>query len=222
MFSGQDLRSHSVFGYSGLTFAPFGGLGASGLLFRGLIAGGLYDYQSPVISGGTVNGQSYVGEAMIGYQKFYDTRKFAIYGGVGFQSHELLPADPGNSSTGTKIGIAIAGEYSTYNNGPFDIGISGSFMSPNSTYWAQARAGLKLKRWRIGPEISIGGSSGYRALRMGAFVTFPFRGGNLSLSAGHTEIPDSIVDDGAYLSIGYSKGYGQIKRCVYDPCKLPK
>lgn len=202
LFFGGDIRQRSYFGYTGFVFSPFGDLSQDGILLRGVVGGGEYEYDNAGVPGGEVDGDHVTFDGTIGYQMFFDMFRASAFAGVNVQDHDHSPNDPNNSTRGTEVGFTVVGDLETLATSPFYASAQGSYSTANDTYWARGRIGLRLDQFTIGPEGLVSGNDEYDAARIGGFIMMDLGMFNVSVSAGYADVDGSQGDDSAYGSFG--------------------
>lgn len=175
LFSGRDLWRNGAFAYGGVLVAP-SGFDDDGLLFKVLISGGLYRYNSGHL-GENVIGAEWLGQALIGWRIKRSGVETKFFFGPDWERHKLWPDDPGNRLRGIDLGLRMAAEFWTEPtpNTMLTGELSLSTVATNSS--ARLATG-----WRVlddvfedgiyvGPEVQYFGSDGYRHRRFGAHLT---------------------------------------------------
>ena len=175
LFSGRDLWRNGAFAYGGILVAP-SGFDADGVLFKLLISGGAYRYNSGFL-GQQVIGAEWLGQALVGWRakRFGVETKFFF--GPDWERHKLWPDDPGNRLRGIDLGLRMAAEFWTEPTADTMLTgeVSLSTVATNST--ARLATGWRVLEDMfedgvyVGPEVQYFGSDGYRHTRFGAHVT---------------------------------------------------
>ena len=173
LFSGGDITDDSWAIWSGAVVALNRDLSRPGFMLRVVGALARYDYVNTSVVGGVVDGETFLGDVMIGYQGFVDGVRYSAYAGVEFQHHDLTPPDPSNSVRGSETGFKVAGDIETMNPSPFYFNIIGSYSTAFNTYWARGRVGYSFDGIIVGPEGAVLGDDGFNASRVGAFIDLP-------------------------------------------------
>ncbi|MDX2204790.1 MAG: cellulose biosynthesis protein BcsS [Hyphomicrobiaceae bacterium] len=168
--------------YSGVTWAPAGGLAEDGLRLR-LVAGqSAFRYQAAT---GTARGAAPFGEAFVGYQAQVAATTVKAFAGVWGFSNILEPADAAAPWAHARLGPKLALETWTALSAAVWLSIDGSWSALESAHWSRARLG-----YRLSPALSVGieaGQSGTRqasAARVGGLVRYEWAGGEAALSGG--------------------------------------
>lgn len=180
--------------YQGAVIALNRDLGRDGVLLRAYGSHGDYEYGQGL---GRTDGDSWQGDAMIGYKVGFGRAWAAAYVGVEYQRHELTPDDPTNVVRGSEVGFKVAADIASLRTeGPFYFSLSGNYSTAFDSYWSRARAGGNLHRITIGPEVAAFGNAGFDATRVGGFITFDFPVTphlplEVTLSTGHQFVKDS-------------------------------
>ncbi len=185
VFAGISAANSATFGYLGGIHAMNGDLSKNGLLMRGMIIYGEYDYKTTAVVGGKVDADAVGVELGVGYQWVNPGSRFSIYGGIDHQNHDLSPNDILNSVRGSTTGAALQAEIETLGS-PWYGSLIGKLSSANDTYWVRGRGGYTFGSLTIGPEVIRSGNDEYRETRLGLFLNVPVsKSSALSLSAGH-------------------------------------
>jgi hypothetical protein len=175
VYSGYDIAPDSFYTYDGVIVALNHDMSKSGFLLR--FTGGLSAYSYEAIDlGGKVDGDLWQFDIMPGYQIVDQSMTYALYVGFDYQNSQLSPDDPGTQVRGTETGFKVAGniEFSD-EKAPFEASILGEYSTAFSSYYAQARIGLKLcDKFYVGPEGALDGLVGYDAQRLGGFAKYTF------------------------------------------------
>lgn len=181
-FNGSDIWRNGVFSHAGFLWAPQG-LNSDGPVFKLLLNGGLYRYQS----GGTeVIGSQIMGAALPGWRWHREGLEVTVFAGLDVQDHRFRPDDPGNRLRGTHLGLR--GGFDVWYEPMRDamVTASASLSTVGTSYWTRAAAGWRFfdAIW-LGPEFLACGDDIYRQLRIGAHVTsLRFLGYEWSAGAG--------------------------------------
>ncbi len=185
VFTGVSAANNSTFGYIGGVKAMNGDLSKSGLLLRGMLSYGEYDYGTTAVVGGNVDGRAFGGELGVGYQWVNPGNRVSLYGGVDYQDHNLSPNDTSNEVNGSKTGAAIQAEYETLGS-PLYGSLIGKYSTAFDAYWARGRVGYAFGSITVGPEVILGGNKEYDEARYGLFLNTPIsKSLILSFSAGY-------------------------------------
>lgn len=201
MFSGFDAVKDANYTFQGVIYALNRDISRDGFVLRVYGSHVDYEYDTPAVTGGVVDGDGWQGDVMIGY-KFNRGHWWAAgFIGVDYQDHDLTPDDPANPVRGSEVGLKVAGDIATPRHGaPIYFGLSGQYSTAFDTYWARARAGLNRDRYTVGPEGIVMGSDSFDAQRVGGFLTF-----DLNLSP---RMPIEVTLSGGYQFIDADNGGG--------------
>ena len=187
VFAGVSAAKKASFGYIGGVKAMNGDLSKDGVLLRGMLFYGEYDYDTVAVAGGKVEGKATGVELGIGYQWFNPGNRFSLYGGIDHQDYDLSPNDTGNTVNGAKTGVAIQAEIETLGS-PWYGGLIGKYSGVYDSYWVRGRVGHAFGSVTIGPEVILGGNKEYDETRYGLFLDMSVsKSITLSLSAGQRE-----------------------------------
>ena len=208
-YSGADFAKDSFYSYSGAVISLQRDLSRSGFVFQGFAGYGSYEYDSPGVPGGRVDGDVSQLQASLGYLFVRPGAAVGIYLGVDYQDHDLTPADPFNSVSGDEVGFRVGGDVRLIGPQHY-FTLEGYYSTAFDTYWTRARAGVNLGRFIIGPEGGAMGNDGYDAQRVGAFTMFKldFLGtknpAELTINGGYQFVDDD--DTGFVASPAGGKG----------------
>jgi hypothetical protein len=205
IFAGISGADESTFGYVGGVYALNGDVATEGMLVRGLLSYGEYDYDTTAVAGGSVEGEATGFELGIGYQWVNPGSRFSIYAGVDHQDHDLSPNDVSNSVNDDETGAQIQAEIETLGTSPWYGSLIGKYSSAFDGYWTRGQLGYKFGSVAVGPEVVLAGNEEYEETRYGVFVNVPVSSTfSVSLSAGHRKAEgDSGRDDqsGGYAGL---------------------
>lgn len=204
IFGGGDVSESGYFAYAGGGFRPNGDIDSSGLLLRGFVGAGSYEYDA----GGPTDAQDDLVtlDLMVGGQSVGERTRFAGYIGANFQDHSISD-DPFNDMDGDEWGIKGQVEvYSEPSDNTMFLGIL-SYSSASETYFGLGRAGWRLGDGGVfvGPEIGFSGNERYDGWRAGLHAT-GFKVGPLGFG-GSVGYGDSDGEDGVYGSVGLTLRY---------------
>lgn len=207
VFAGISAAENSTFGHVGGVWAMNGDLDKDGMLLRGMLSYGQYDYDTTAVPGGNVEGDAFGAELGVGYQWVTPGSRFSIYGGVDYQDHDLSPNDPSNSVNGSETGAIVQAEIETLGS-PWYGNLIGKYSTTYDSYWVRGRAGYAFGNITIGPELVLGGNNEYDETGYGLFLSAPItQAVAFTISAGHrnAEGDGSRKDEsGAYVAAGIS------------------
>lgn len=180
-FSGADWVKDASYFYSGVILALNRDLARDGLRLKGFAGVPLYEYNS---NGIKFDGDGVQADLMIGYSWIRPFLTFSAYVGIDYQDYDVTPHDPDSKVTGSETGFKVSADLSSAYDSPFYINLIGSYSTAFDSYWTRSRIGYNGGRLVIGPEVVAMGNEGYRAHRIGGFVSIP-----LELTSGvHSEI----------------------------------
>lgn len=210
VFGGVSAAEDSTFGYLGAVHAMNGDLSKEGLLLRGLVSYGEYNYDTTAVAGGNVDGEATGVELGVGYQWVNPGSRFSLYAGIDHQDHDLSPSDATNQVSGAETGGAVQAEFETLGS-PWYGGLIGKYSSTYETYWVRGRVGYTFGSLTVGPEVILGGNEEYDEKRYGLFLNMPVsQSVAVSLSAGHYKSEgDSAIRDqsGGYVGLNISNQF---------------
>lgn len=207
VFAGISGSDESTFGYIGGVYAMNGDIAKEGLLLRGLLSYGEYDYDTTGVVGGNVEGEAIGAELGVGYQWVNPGSRVSLYAGIDHQDHDLSPADATNSVNGDETGAQIQAEIETLGT-PWYGSLIGKYSSAFDTHWVRGRVGYTFGNITVGPEALSAGNDEYEETQFGLFLNMPISNGvTLSVSAGHREAEgDNARDDqsGGYAGLSFN------------------
>ncbi|MEQ1662363.1 MAG: cellulose biosynthesis protein BcsS [Thiobacillus sp.] len=204
IFVGIGGADDTMFSYLGGVHALGGDIDKTGVLLRGMVGYGEYDYDTTAVAGGSVEGEQVNAELAVGYQWVMPGSRVSLYAGVDYQEHDLSPNDVFNSVNGDETGGLIQAELET-TSGAWHGSLIGKYSSAYDSYWARGRVGYAMGGATFGPEVAVGGNEEYDETRYGAFVNFDLSSATaVSLSAGYREAEGDASrndQDGGYASL---------------------
>ena len=184
VFAGISGTSHSTFGYLGGVKAINHDLSQNGILLRGLVYYGEYDYDTTAVTQGKVDGKATGAELGIGYQWANPNNRISLYASVDHQDHHLSPNDTKNSVRGGDTGAAVQAEAETLDTAWYG-GFIEKYSTANDSYWVRGRVGYVLGNMALGPEAILAGNKEYDESRLGVFLnTAVSKATTLSFSVG--------------------------------------
>lgn len=211
VFAGVSVAGDSKFGHIGGIRAMNGDVSKEGILLRGMLSYGTYNYDTTAVVGGNVEGEATGVEFGVGYQWVNPGSRFSIYGGIDHQDHDLSPKDATNTVNGSETGAAIQAEVETQGSSPWYGGLIGKYSSTYDSYWVRGRVGYTFGSMQIGPEAILGGNEEYDESRFGLFLNVPVsQSTTLSFSAGHRKAEgDAARDDqtGGYAGVTVTSSF---------------
>lgn len=215
-YSGADFAKDSFYTYSGAVVSLQRDLSKSGFVFQGFTGYGSYEYDSPGVPGGRVDGDVTQLAAMLGYLWVRPGAAIGIYMGADYHNYDLTPNDPFSAVNGSEVGFRVGGDIRLIGERHY-LTLEGYYSTAFDTYWSRARVGLNLGRVIIGPEAAAMGSVGYDAQRLGGFAMFKLdffgtkNAPELTINAGYQFLSDdgsvgsSAGGEGAY--VGFNLGF---------------
>ena len=216
-YSGTDFAKDSFYTYSGAVVSLQRDLSRSGFVFQGFAGYGSYEYDTPGVPGGRVDGDVTQLAAMFGYLFVRPGAAVGLYLGADYHNFDLTPNDPASAANGSEVGFRVGGDVRLVGPQHY-VALEGYYSTAFDTYWSRARAGVNLGRVVIGPEAGAMGNVGYDAQRLGGFAMFKldFLGmknpGELTINAGYQFLSDDAVGvgstvggEGAY--VGFNLGF---------------
>jgi hypothetical protein len=198
LYSGIDGDSqHSLVGYVGLLYAPFGTLSQSGVRISAFGLYGKYRYDND--SDNQIKGLFWDGDLLVGYSKVTSNGAYTLSIGANYQDHHLSPDDPANSVNGSKTGFKVQGDF--YVNPTSNTMLFGlaSYSTAFSTYYSILRAGYDFTGREVffGPEVGAQGNERYDQYRIGGHVSgIKVGSAKLTISAGY--LNDRTEGSGLY------------------------
>lgn len=146
----------------------------SGLMLRGNLAYGGYEYDADHVPGNEVDGDYFALSASAGYQhQIYDAQyptRLAFYLGFGFEQHDLTPKDNLNPTRGSELGMKFRFETDTRIGMNFHFASQSEYNTAFDTYFVQMRPAYIWSNMRIGPELVFLGNTGFDQQRFGISV----------------------------------------------------
>lgn len=205
LFSGFDDRTQSYYGYAGIVHALNGNLATDGFMFRALGLYNPYNYTTPAVPGGKVDGRMTAFDILFGYQKYFQNFVSRFYVGFDFEGHELTPNNPFDSNEGDHYGVHLRADLETLYYAPVYGSLLADYGSSTERYWVRGRAGYSFQGIIVGPEGLATGNRVANEQRVGAFVTFrnitPFE---LSFSGGYSHTEENRGGGSAYGTVELS------------------
>ena len=197
-FGGADIWRNGGFTHGGFLWAHQG-LDRDGLVFKLLLNGGLYRFQS---NGSEITGRQMMVAALPGWRWRRDGLEITAFAGLDVQDHRFTPDDPGNRLRGTHAGAR--GGFDIWYEPFRDAMLTGSVSASTigMSYWTRAAAGWRFFNsiW-LGPEVHAMGDDNYRQFRIGAHVT-SLRLWSYEFSVGGGWATDSDQRSSAYGRFG--------------------
>ncbi len=210
LFSGTDATSNALFGYAGAVWAFGHNISGEGLRVKALAGTGGYNYDSSLPGmAGSVNfdGDVVLAQLLGGYLWRKGELTVKVYAGLGFEEHDISPADPGNSVNGGELGLL--GQVELWRNLGEKSWFSAdvSFGDVHGSYWAQMRLGNRLsRRISVGIEGGALGNEDYDSGRGGGFLRYHLGEAELTFSGG---VSGNYHEDdtGGYAAFGYYRKF---------------
>ncbi len=172
VWAGIGALKDTIAGYAGGVWAPYGDVGATGILFRADLLYVDYDFRSGFAPSGKADGKLARGSALIGYQIAGDGYTASLFGGIDVQDRNIKPSIADNGRLDDNVGFIVSGRVATSGSTQYPASIDGKFSTANNDYWARARIGYKIDDITIGPEGGVLGNDDYNAIRLGAYASF--------------------------------------------------
>lgn len=120
-----------------------------------------------------------------GYQASFGRLVLRAYLGLGFEQHDVSPADPGNSLSGSHWGAQGWIEAWLPLGGHAWLSADGGYFTGTETYSANVKLGLKPVDWlTVGPELATFADSEDASGRAGGFIRFNTGGWETTLAGG--------------------------------------
>jgi hypothetical protein len=209
IWSGIDRTDDSLYGYAGIVHAWNKDMLANGILMRGSVGVGSYEYNTVGVTGLEVDGDSISADLMVGYQYFYgESTRLTGYLGIHHEDHDLSPTDVENSVQGDETGAKAILEFSTSLADKVSLSGAGSYSTAFDSYWSRMQVGYDFGMFTVGPEVSVLGNEGFDQQRYGLAVSNIDLGGfaKLGFNGGHAA-GSRTGDDSMYLGVNFSKSW---------------
>jgi hypothetical protein len=210
VFGGVDDRTQSIYGYAGAMVALNGNVATDGFLFRAMGLYNPYNYSTPAVVGGNVDGRMTAFDVLFGYQKYLEGLTARLYAGLDYEGHNLTPDNPFDTNRGDAFGVHVRAELETTygSSSPFYGSLLASYGSAKERYWARGRVGYNSQGIILGPEVIATGNPQTYDNRVGAFITFrnvaPIE---LSISGGYSRTNPSRGGGSAYGALELSAAF---------------
>ncbi|MGH1404017.1 MAG: cellulose biosynthesis protein BcsS [Alphaproteobacteria bacterium] len=206
-WAGIDFTDDSTFGYAGVAYALHDTLLEDGWLARVGIGYGEYEYNTVAVSGLGVDGDNVRANAMVGYQKHFDTMLVSAFAGIDYNNHDLSPNDPGNDVDGSETGVMAQVEVRKNFDALTQLNLNVNYSTAYNNYYATARLERDLGSFKIGPQVTALGSESFDHKRLGIYVaTGDLLPVNLSFQAGQSWA-SRRGDDSPYIGFGISNTF---------------
>lgn len=201
--------------YQAIIYAPFGKLSESGLILRGWTRSFRFAYQTdlPAASNVTISAMGLSVEGEAGWQFTLDQLRIAVFGGIVWRQHMLLPDDPGSTLDQSRIGFSatIDGEYKFSDD--YGIMANASFLQGFDQFWVQAKPYRNINfggNWKFGLDVSSAGGADYNNSRVGVFASdyeFSFWSGKRMFLGAEAGVKFSLKDKQTTPYAGINVGY---------------
>lgn len=184
--------------YTGVTAAPFGGLGSDGLRLRAVGGYGAYTYSGRRAAGvgsriREFEGETAFADLLAGYQKQLGPLTVKGFAGLMTAGNRITPDDPETAIRGRGLGAKLALETWWTIGEQAWASVDVSWGTIHDTYGGRGRLG-----WRLLPTLSIGIEAGAAGniecdiARAGGFLRYEWAAGEVSASAGWSN--DKLLD----------------------------
>jgi len=210
VFTGFDAKKNSYYLYAGGVTALQGQdiLTQDGFLVRGMLGFGQYTYKTVAVPGGSVDGDVYDADLMLGYGHFFDGGSISVYLGPNYENQDLSPNDASNSANGDKVGAKGQLELTINPVANISAGAIGAYSTAYRTYWSQLHAEYDFCSFKLGPEVSFLGNKEYDQQRYGAALRDIDVGfAKTKLYVGWANSDGANSDDSIYGGIGFSRAF---------------
>ena len=191
-WTGLAATENSWFSYSGITYAPFVAIHASGLRLRAAGGYGQYYYDSTLSFAGENIALRFMGEtvsieAMLGYQLQMGQWITKLFIGVEFQEHLITPTDPRNAISGSETGLKIASE-NWWNIGNRSwASLDGNYSTSFNSYAVELKAGYNITGpLHIGGLVGGFGNDTLNAARGGLLLRYKDQLREITLTGGYS------------------------------------
>jgi len=206
-WAGVDFTDDSTFGYAGAAYALHGTLLDDGWLGRVGLGYGGYEYNTVAVTGLGVDGDNIRANAMIGYQKYFETMLVSGFAGIDYNDHDISPNDPGNDVTGSETGVMAQVEMRKDFDAQTQLNFNLNYSTAYNNYYATTRLERDLGNFKIGPQFTVLGSESFDQKRLGVYVaTDNLLPVNLSFQAGQSWA-SRRGDDSPYVGFGVSNTF---------------
>lgn len=210
VFTSADAKENSWYTYLGGVAALSGQNLSSqdGLLLRGSVGYGKYDYDTSAVTNGNVDGTVKAGDIMVGYQHYYNTdMRISAYLGVSSENQKLSPSYQGAEVAGSERGLKGQVELQGKIMPRIPYQAIASYSTGFDTYWSQAHIGYDIGGAVVGPEIGFQGNEAYNEQRYGAILSDVNLGGATLLKVSAGLANSDRNNDSGYANIGLTKNF---------------
>lgn len=194
VWSGAEAFRHAWALYAGMTYAP-AGITEPGWRFRVVAGQSSYRYRD-----GTVTGQAVqpFADLFVGYQVQLSALTLKLFGGVGGSADLRAPAQVVDIWGHSRLSPKLAAEaWWTINDSAW-ASFDNAFSTAQASLWSRARIGMRvLPSLSIGPEVTLAGEVAHLSARLGGFVRYDWRDGEIAISAGLARDATSSTGAGA-------------------------
>ena len=201
--------------YQAIIYAPFGSLSDNGLILRDWTKAFRFGYQTdlPAASNVSISAMGLSLEGEIGWRFNFNQSSLAVYGGIVWRQHKLLPDDPGSTLDKDRIGFSatLDGEYKF--SPDYAIMANASYLQGFDQFWVQAKPYKNMKlggNWKFGLDISSAGGRDYNNSRIGIFASdyeFSFWSGKRMFLGAEAGVKFSLKDKETTPYAGINIGY---------------
>lgn len=199
---GVDSRENSWYSYAGLTHHFGDNAYGDGIIGRLVGFGGDYDYRSTAVPQNRVDTDYTALEALVGYQKVYDTVTLRGYLGLDYERHKQSPDNQYDGNRGTHTGAKVRFDVESDFAQPNYYNLIATYGSARDRYWLRGRAGHDFSGFVVGPEIIATGDRYMSEERYGVFLNVRrMLPAMLSLSAGQARTPDRSAGTTPYVTV---------------------
>jgi hypothetical protein len=205
-FSGFDFARGAMFGWAGVTAAPFGMLDEDGWRLRILGGAGRYRYRTSAARAGFNNATLAGAEILSGVQRSFMNGALTAYVGPHLEEQRIAEPDPGNTQVGTKFGVKVATEICARVDSVWLLNASASASTLRRTYHARTIVVRELApMWAVGIEGAVYGDMRYTEPRAGILVNSAYGKSTVTLAAG--VLANSANGRGVYATLSLYAPY---------------
>lgn len=210
IFAGSNFRSESSFGYFGFIHATNGDLAKNGFLLRAAGLYNQYSYSSTAVTGGRVNADAGLTEALVGYQLFINSYLVRGFIGLDYEGHNLIPFNTYDYNGHTSAGIKLFTHFETPYINPLYAQALIGYGTAKDRLWTQFRTGYNFGPIIMGPEFYVMRNPASYDRRVGGFMGFrlpqlyPLE---LSISSGYSRVPKNRSQNSLYGTLEMSTAF---------------
>jgi hypothetical protein len=205
-FSGLDVTRDSMFGWAGVTAAPFSMLDEDGWRLRILGGIGRYRYRTSATLSGSNDATLAGAEILSGFLSSFTSGALTVYVGPHLEEQRLAEPDPGNAQVGTKFGVKVATEICARVDSVWLLNASASASTLHRTYHARTIVVRELApMWAIGIEGAVYGDMRYAEPRAGILVNAAYGKSLVNLAGG--VLTNSAKGRGVYATLSLHAPY---------------